>query len=169
MSVVIGDDLLANVARVLGGEEAVQIIMFLKNNREATDDQILMDTGLKLNDIRRILFKLYNHSIVQCDRLRDDETGWFIFRWKLKTDQIEGFVTNQKKRVSRILKMRLEYEESNDFFYCFTLGCNRYTFEDAMELIFRCPKYGKPLQHYENSSIIESLKERINAIDKIDK
>ena len=166
---VIDDDLLANIARVIGGEEAVQIIMFLKKNVEATDDQILMDTGLKLNDIRRILFKLYNHSIVQCDRLRDDETGWFIFRWKLKTDQIEGFISNQKKRVSRILKMRLEYEDNNDFFYCFTPGCNRYTFEDAMELIFRCPKCGKALQHYENSSIIESLKERINAIDKIDK
>jgi len=95
VSIFVDDDVLMKVAKVISGEEAVQIVMSLKKFKEATDDVILTDiaenseTEFKLNDVRRILFKLYNHSIVQCDGVRDETTGWFIFRWSLQLDQIE--------------------------------------------------------------------------------
>jgi len=166
LSVIIDDDISSKVARVVGGEDAVKIITFLRKAGEATNDQIVAETGLALNDIRKILFKLYNYSIVQCDRFRDEETRWFIFRWRFQPDQIEGFIKNMKKRVLGILKIRLEYEENNDFFSCYTPKCNKYTFEEAMECVFRCQKCGKRLQHYEDHKIIESLREKITQIEK---
>ena len=76
---VITDDILSKVANVIGGEDAIKVVMALKELKEATDDQLLPKTEMKLNDIRKMLFKLYNHSIVQCDVSRDKDTGWFIF------------------------------------------------------------------------------------------
>lgn len=163
---IITDDVLSKVANVIGGKEAIEIVMVLKGLGEATDDQILSKTEMKLNDVRKILFKLYNYSIVQCDRSRDKNTGWFIFRWRLQPDQVEGFINNQKKRVQKILKTRLEYEKNNDFYYCYTPGCNRVTFEDAVELIFRCSVCGKALQHYDNSALIKILTEKIEQSEK---
>ena len=80
MSVFVDDAVLRKVAQAIGGEDAVKIVMALKKFEEATDDQILshiaegVETEIKLNDVRKILFKLYNHSIVQCNSVRDETT-----------------------------------------------------------------------------------------------
>ena len=111
----ITDDILSKVANVIGGEDAVKVVMALKELKEATDDQLLPKTEMKLNDIRKILFKLYNYSIVQCNSSRDKDTWWFIFRWRVQLDQVEGFINSQKRRILKILKSRLEYEEKNEF------------------------------------------------------
>jgi transcription initiation factor TFIIE subunit alpha len=163
---IVDDDLMKKVANIIGGEDAVKIVTILKELEEATDDQILAKTDIKLNDVRKALFKLYNHSIVQCDRLRDEKTGWFIFRWKLQPDQLEGFVKNQKNKVLRILKNRLEYEQKNEFYYCGTPTCNRMTFEDAMETVFHCPVCSNPLKHYDNTPIIRALTDKVELLMK---
>lgn len=172
MSIFVDDDVLMKVAKVISGEEAVQIVMSLKKFKEATDDVILTDiaenseTEFKLNDVRRILFKLYNHSIVQCDGVRDETTGWFIFRWSLQLDQVEGFIKNQKKRIIRILQMRLDYERGHDFYFCYTPECERLTFEDAMEYVFKCPTCDKLLQYFDNQKIRVALENKIRQLEK---
>jgi transcription initiation factor TFIIE subunit alpha len=166
LTIHIDEDVLKKVSTIIGGEEAARVVIALKELGEATDDQILVKTGTKLNDVRKILFKLYNHSIVQCDRIRDEKTGWFIFHWKLQPDQVDGYIKNQKKRIRKILETRLDNEIKHDFYYCYNPSCNRVTFEDAMELVFRCPNCGNPLQHYDNSKIVDVLKERIDKLDK---
>ena len=161
----ITDDILSKVANVIGGEDAIKVVMALKELKEATDDQLLPKTEMKLNDIRKMLFKLYNHSIVQCDVSRDKDTGWFIFRWRVQLDQVEGFINDQKRRVLKILKTRLAYEENHEFYYCDTPGCSRIIFEDAMELVFRCPVCGKAVQHYDNSAMVKALADKIEQLE----
>ena len=161
----ITDDILSKVANVIGGEDAVKAVMALRELGEVTDDQLLPKTEMKLYDIRKVLFKLYDLSIVQCDVSRDKDTGWFIFRWRLQLDQVEGFINNQKKRILKILKTRLEYEENNDFYYCSTPGCSRVTFDDAVELVFRCPVCGKAVQHYDNSAMVKALADKIEQLE----
>lgn len=161
----ITDDLLSKVAKVIGGEDAVKVVMALNELKDATDDQLLPKTEMKLNDIRKMLFKLYNHSIVQCNVSRDKDTGWFIFLWRIQLDQVEGFINNQKRRILKILKTRLEYEEKNEFYYCNTPGCSRVTFEDAMEFIFRCPTCSKALQHYDNGAMVKTLTDKIEQLE----
>ena len=155
------------IANVLGGEEAVTVVMALNKLGQATDDELLNETGIKLNDIRKALNKLYNHSIVQCDRLRDEQTGWFIFRWRIQSDQFEGFIKNQKRKILRIFNKRLDYEKNNEFFYCGTPGDRRMTFEEAMEMIFRCPNCGKKLDSYDNKDIIKALSDKIEELERI--
>jgi transcription initiation factor TFIIE subunit alpha len=152
------------VANVIAGEDAVKVVMALESMGETMEDQISAEIGVGLNEVRKILYKLYDHSIVTSKRLRCEETGWFVFRWRLQPDQVEGFVLNQKRRVLEKLEMRLNYEKSHDFYYCFNAGYNRLTFEDAIELAFRCPTCGKSLQHFDNSRIIKVLEERIDLI-----
>lgn len=166
LTAFIDDDSLKKIANIVGGEDAVRVVMALKDMGETTDDQILMKTTIKLNDVRKILFKLYDHSIVQCDRKRDEKTGWIIFHWKLQVDQIEGFIRNYKKRIRKILETRLEYEKDHAFYYCYNPTCNRVTFEDALELVFRCPKCSNSFQYFENSKIVDVLEERVNKLDK---
>lgn len=160
----VSHDVLVKIARIIGGEEAVKIVNVLSKNDEMTEEDIVSKTGVKLNDVRKILYKLYEHSIVGLRRIRDKDTGWFIFFWRLQTDQVEGFILSQKKRILERLETRLEHEKNHEFYYCYTPGCKRVSFEEAMEYLFKCPKCNKPLVYYDNSKIIEALNKKIEKI-----
>jgi len=162
----IDDATLTRVATALGEEEAVKLIEILKDAGEITDDEIANKTGIRLNSVRKILYKLYDHSLVSLRRTRDPKTGWFIFHWKLQPDQLEGFILSQKRRVLEKLNFRLEYEKNHDFYYCNTPGCKRVPFEEAVELVFKCPTCGKPLMHYENGNIVVTLAKKVEQLRK---
>jgi len=161
---IVDDKTLQRVAEAFGGEEAVQIINVLKEVGETTDDEIALKTEIRLNTVRRILYKLYDHSLVGLRRSRDKSTGWFIFHWRLQLDQLAGFILNQKHRVLEKLETRLTYEQAHDFYSCFTQGCNRIPFEDAMELVFRCPTCNKLLMHFDNTKIKNALMQRVETL-----
>jgi len=162
----IDDATLTKVAEALGEEDAVRLIGILKNSDTITDDEIANKTGIRLNSVRKILYKLYDHSLVSLRRTRDPKTGWFIFHWKLQPDQLEGFIMSQKRRVLEKLNTRLEYEKNHDFYYCCTPGCKRIPFEEAVELVFHCPTCGKPLMHYENEKIVQVLTRKVENLRK---
>jgi len=166
MLAFVDDKTLQKVAEAFGGEEAVQIVNVLKQTGETTDDAIAEQTEIRLNTVRKILYKLYDHSLVGLRRSRDKETGWFIFHWRLQLDQLAGFIMNQKRRVLEKLETRLAYEQDHDFYYCGTEGCKRVTFEEAMELVFRCPTCNKLLMHFDNTELKAALIERIEALRK---
>ncbi|TRO46800.1 transcription factor [Candidatus Bathyarchaeota archaeon] len=162
----IDDATLMKVATAMGEEEAVKLIEFIKNVDEITDDEIANNTGIRLNIVRRILYKLYDHSLVSLRRTRDPKTGWFIFHWKLQPTQLEGFILSQKRRVLEKLDVRLEYEKNHDFYCCDTPGCKRIPFEEAVELVFNCPTCGKPLMHCENGKFVEKLAAKVEQLRK---
>ena len=161
---IVNRDTLIKVANIIGGEEAVKIVEVLVLANEITDEEIVSKTELKLNTVRRILYRLYDHSIVALRRTRDKDTGWFIFHWKLQPDQLDGFVMNQKKHILQKLESRLQYEESHDFYYCYTPGCRKLPFEEATEYIFKCPTCDKVLTHFDNTKIIEFLSKKIEQL-----
>ena len=162
----IDDATLMKVATALGEEEAVKLIETLKGTEETTDEEIATKTGIRLNTVRKILYKLYDHSLVSLRRTRDPKTGWFIFHWRLQPDQLEGFILSQKRRVLEKLSVRLEYERNHDFYYCSTAGCKRVPFEEAVELVFHCSTCGKPLAHSDNLKLVEKLTTKVDVLRK---
>jgi transcription initiation factor TFIIE subunit alpha len=160
----VDNDTLMKVADILGGEEAVKIVEVLRDVDEITDEEIVAKTDIRLNTIRKILYRLYDRSIVALRRTRDKNTGWFIFHWRLQPDQIDGYLKNQKKRILEKLETRLDYEENHDFFYCDTPECRRLPFEEATEHVFRCPKCDKRLSHYDNKKILEFLFRKVEQL-----
>jgi transcription initiation factor TFIIE subunit alpha len=162
----IDDATLTKVATAMGEEDAVRLVEHLKNIGETTDDEIANKTGIRLNLVRKILYKLYDHSLVSLRRTRDPKTGWFIFHWKLQANQLEGFILSQKRRVLEKLNVRLDYEKNHDFYYCQTPGCKRVPFEEAVELVFQCSSCGKPLSHCENGFLVEKLAEKVEQLRK---
>ena len=162
----IDDKTLIRVAESFGDEEAIQVISVLKGGGETTDDEIANKTGIRLNSVRKILYKLYDHSLVALRRSRDENTGWFIFHWKLQPDQLEGFIVNQKRRVLEKLQTRLDYEKNHDFYHCGSPKCQRVPFEEAVESVFRCPSCGNPVMHYDNVNIVKALESKVGQLRK---
>ena len=146
------------------GEDAVRVVDVLKGVDEITDNDIADQTEIRLNLVRKTLYRLYDHSLVAIRQSRDKETGWFIFHWRLQPDQFGGFIRKQKLHILEKLENRLEYEKSHEFYSCQTPSCKRFTFDDAFELLFKCPTCNKPMMHLNNGRIIEALTRKTGQI-----
>ncbi|MHA2391035.1 MAG: transcription factor E [Promethearchaeota archaeon] len=118
---------------------------------------------LKLNSVRKTLYKLYSEKLAQFRRIRDKSTGWFIYYWWHEFDLLDEILIEKKKLTDSKLRERLHFEEENYFFLC--NDCQqtsvKYNFDEAFELNFRCPECGSPLVAQDNQKIIELLKSKI--------
>lgn len=162
----INDKALYTIAEMVGGEEAVLIVKEMIGGREVTVEELAEKTEIRVNTVRKVLYQLYNHSLVTSRRFRDPETGWFIFQWKLQPELLEGFVRNMKQKILKKLQIRLEHEQSHEFYHCGNPACLKVSFEDAMELIFRCPKCSGVLRPFNNRKIVEALEIEIKKIEE---
>ena len=183
--------LLRSLLFIIGGDIAIEIGIELLNSedQDITDEDItenILDRiksegrdvdfepddteKLKLNTVRKTLYKLYSEKLAQFRRIRDKSTGWFIYYWWHEFDLLEEILLEKKKLVEEKLRERLEFEQNNYFFICNECVNNniKYNFEDAFEMNFRCPDCGGVLIAQENDELINFLKEKIARLEKFD-
>jgi len=124
---------------------------------------------LKLNTVRKTLYKLYSGKLAQFRRIRDKSTGWFIYYWWHEFDLFDEILNDRKRTVESKLRERLKFEENNYFFLC--KNCQesnlKYNFDSAFELNFKCPNCSGPLEAQDNQAMIQFLKEKIVLIENL--
>jgi transcription initiation factor TFIIE subunit alpha len=160
------EDTFVKVAGLLGGPEYVKVARALLNNENATDEEIASATGLKIKNVRRALYDLYGRSLITGIKVRDPKKGWFVYRWKAQRDQTDSFIQAQRKKILGKLKLRLEYEETHEFYHCGTQTCKTRTFEEAMENFFKCPECSNALNRIDNTELKEALKWKIKQLEE---
>ncbi len=159
------DESFIAVIQEIAGEDGVAVALVLADNPELTDEQIAEKTGIKLNNVRKILYTLFDNQLVSYRRVRDKSTGWFVYLWRLNRENLESLVNLKKQLVLEKLRMRLEFEKKHMFFYC-PKDKIRLTFEDAVELEFKCPQCNQPLQPYDNTPIVSFLEKRVKMLEE---
>ena len=160
----VNEETLHNIAKVLGGDDGVKIIEVLQERENITVEELTEITGIEINDVRKLLYRFYNHSLVTNRRFRDKETGWFIFQWSLQPELVEAYVHSIKQKILRKLETRLEYELTHEFYHCGNPQCPNTTFEVAMDTVFHCPYCNDPLHRFDNTPVIEFLEKKITEI-----
>lgn len=154
------------LGELIYGKIAKDILTLLYNEGELTDEQIANRLGISVNDVRKILHKLYEHMLVKYKRTRDPNVGWYTYYWKLTDERPELILEDRKRKVIAKLKELLNYEESNTFFYCDNCKI-RYTYNEALANLFQCPRCGNYLIEYDNTKIKEFLRELIDKLRNI--
>jgi transcription initiation factor TFIIE subunit alpha len=158
--------LIKQVVIEFAGEDAFEVVTHLKEDEETTDEEIANNTGMRLNAVRKILYKLYDLHLASYRRTRDKQTGWFVYYWILEPERIHGLLRDKKTKVLEKLKQRLQFETGNTFYHCNNNGCPRHTFEEAMTNAFKCPNCNGQLVHVDNVQIINLLRKQIDILEK---
>ena len=161
----IDSEVFLGVVQELVGEEAIAIVSMLNEKQEATDEELSTKLEVRLNIIRKTLYKLYDNHLAIFRRIRDKDTGWFVYFWQLKPERISDLVRTKKKMVLQKLVERLDYERNHVFYQCEN-GCPRFTFEESLEITFQCPTCNAPLVNISNNNIISVLEIKINILEK---
>jgi len=122
----------------------------IKESIKDSDPPIVFEENgvevLKLNTVRKTLYKLYSGKLAQFRRIRDKSTGWFIYYWWHEFDLFEEILMEKKSVIESKLRERLKFEENNYFFVC--KNCQdsnlKYNFDTAFELNFKCGNCSSP-------------------------
>lgn len=144
-------------------ENSFSIIKCMLDGK-TTDEEISEVTEIRLNIVRRVLYKLYDAGIASYKRSKDPETQWYTYNWTFEEKKVFEILDEKYEKYSKEVNASLEYEEENMFFVCKN-NDHRYNFEEASENNFTCGECGAPLEYQDNSAIIDELKElkdRIN-------
>lgn len=160
------EDSFVKIAGLIGGEEYLKVARALLNTEDATDEEIASATGLRINIVRKVLYDTFGKALITGVRVKDEKKGWFVYRWRAKRDQVDNFIENQKKKILDRLRKRLQYEESTEFYHCGNQDCPRVTFEQSVEMFFKCPNCKGLLNMVDNSRVKQALRQKIEQISR---
>ncbi|MCE4602742.1 MAG: transcription factor [Desulfurococcales archaeon] len=149
-------------------EKTIHIFRLLLQNtgqKGLSDEDLESLTGYRQGEIRKVLRLFYEIHIASYRRGRHPETGATRYYWKIDVDTININMIRRKKAVLEKLKKRLEYEEGTAFYRCPNDG-SRYTFDEAFEYDFTCPKCGSILEEDDNRPYIEILRSTIKKLEE---
>ena len=159
------NNIVERIIRNIAGNEGIIIAKLISTYDEVTDEEIAERLNVRVNLIRKILYKLYENGLARYRRVRDPETGWFIFYWTLNLKGIYDLLYKRLELVLKNLRERLEFENNHMFYRCEN-HCVILPFEDALEYSFHCPKCGGILEFYDNTKLKEALKEAIKKVEE---
>ncbi|MEM0350218.1 MAG: transcription factor E [Archaeoglobaceae archaeon] len=160
-----GDELIAElVSRVAGEIGAILYSLGIKN--EFTDDQLALELGIEINEIRKALFAMYEIGLAEYKRRRDDETGWMEYYWKINYDKAKIVLRRELEKTKRNLEKKLENETSAIYYICPNV-CVKLNYDEAIANNFSCPNCGSPLEYLDNKEAIKKKKEEIANIEKL--
>ncbi len=157
---------MANVERLLDitheliSDEAAQVIEFLYDNSGASEFDISESIGFAVAQIRSILYELKAKNLIDYDRRKDKEKGWYLYYWRVLPENFETVYNNEKRKKLEMFKERLEAEETSTYYICPNF-CKRLPFEDALENNFTCRVCGALMNEENKSRKIEMLKRNI--------
>ena len=151
------------LTNVVEDESNLPIIQALIDGIE-TDEEIAKKTGIKLNIVRKILYRLYDMGLASYKRSKDPETQWFTYSWKFETEEVISRIRKDSEKYLKMLNDELEREENNMFFIC-PQGHVRLDFDEASDYEFLCPACGEELEFQDNEANIKQLKEDIKMVE----
>ncbi|WP_405293372.1 transcription factor E [Methanobrevibacter sp.] len=151
------------LTNVVEDESNLPIVQALIDGIE-TDEEIANKTGIKLNIVRKILYRLYDMGLASYKRSKDPETQWFTYSWKFEKEEVINRIIKDSENYLKMLNDELEREENNMFFLC-PQGHVRLDFDDSSDYEFLCPVCGEELEFQDNAANIKQLKEDIKMVE----
>jgi transcription initiation factor TFIIE subunit alpha len=119
---------------------------------------------IALKEVRKSLYKLNERSLARYRRIRDRETGYFVYYWSPIYERIRDLIISRRKQSVKKLRQRLDYEQRNLLYVC-DEGHTPVPFSDAFELGFICTTCGKELSQKDNTKTIEFLEKKIEKLN----
>ena len=160
------EDPFVKISAMIGSDEYLKVSRSLLKSEDATDEEIASSTGLRINMVRKVLYDLFGKGLITGIRVKDERKGWFVYRWRSRHDEVENFIESQKKKILERLQKRYDFENASDFYHCGNSDCNRITFEEALDLFFKCPSCGQVLNLKNNDKVRKSFLKKIDQIKK---
>lgn len=158
------EELLNELVERAAGE--VGLILFsLGIEGEFTDDQLALELGIEINEIRKALFAMYEIDLADYVRRRDDETGWMEYYWKINYERAVDVLKRELEKTVKNLREKIATETNTIYYICPNM-CVKVSYDEAMDLNFTCPKCGEMLKYLDCSRAVEKIEDEVRKIEE---
>lgn len=147
------------------GANSLDVVSELVQEESVDEFSLAERLGMDVKVVRKILYNLYDNSLVKFRRFKDQETGWYIYMWSFEKNKLTSLVQKVRREKTIKIKEQLDMEKDHQFFMCES-GCTRVPFEKAMETGFVCPHCGSRMDFRDNSHIIKQLEKQLKEIER---
>jgi len=154
-----------DVVSEVAGEDVVPLVNNLKNKKNVSEFKLAENIKKEVNEVRNMLYRLYDSNLVSFIRRKDKKKGWYIYYWTFNLKRIKYLVNDLKKKRTERLKERLGREKDSHFFIC-SKRCIRLDFEQSTGFSFKCPECGELMQQEDNSNMIKDIESEIKILEK---
>ncbi|MCS7367246.1 MAG: helix-turn-helix domain-containing protein [archaeon YNP-WB-062] len=158
-------DVMKVIEKMYGPDGKKIIELLLKADNGKTIDEIAQETGIRVNDVRRLLYEMSQEGFVAYLRSQKGDSLWYNYRWYTNTTMLRNALSKRIENVIKVLEERLEYETGTSFYIC-PNDLSIYTFEEAFENNFQCIHCQADLVEFDNRQIITHLKELLKMLKK---
>ena len=125
----------------IGGENTINIIR--EFDMDMSDDELAKKTGIKPSEVRVVLNRLHNKGVFAYTRVRDRDSGWYSYIWKLD----EGRLKDVGGAVMAEETMQATGKEGYRCVCC--KQQNMMDFSEAVDMRFRCGSCGSCLEFFD--------------------
>jgi len=130
----------------MGGENTINIIRDF--DKDMSDEELARKANIKASDARVVLNRLHSHGLFSYTRVRDRDSGWYSYIWKMSEDRLKefAFVEPQRSAEGEVV------ENGADKYHCLACSPGKCLgFEGAMDAQFRCERCGSGLVLFEKA------------------
>lgn len=148
----------------LGNGHKNLVELLLEKESFVSEEELADEVDLKVNEVRKILYKLYNLRYCEYKKTKKPN-GWFVYFWKLRPNKIVEEFQNTNQEKLKDLQGKLKYERKHKFFKCGN-GCKKLTYKEALETDFICPECEESLIYQDSNQRIQELEKEIKNLKK---
>lgn len=143
-------------------EEHVTIINKLSEPKR--DEEIASELNFKETTVRTILNDLHAEGLVEYERSKNKETGWYTYTWQKRDNKIQEYVQSHLHQKLDRLETQLDQEQNGTMLAC---SCDRVPLNQAMEMDFICPECNEAFSTEENSMNLDEIRSQIDRINNL--
>lgn len=136
----------------MGGENTIDVIR--EFDRDMSDEELAKKTGIKASDVRVVLNRLHSQGLFSYTRVRDRDSGWYSYIWKMSEGKLKEF---GGKFAAPGSAEAVEVVEGDAYFCPQCSPAKPVKFEDAAELKFKCGSCGSDLEFLERKDVARRL------------
>ena len=125
----------------IGGENTINIIR--EFDVDMSDDELAKKIGIKPSEVRVVLNRLHNRGVFAYTRVRDRDSGWYSYIWKLDEERL--------KDVGGAIAEETTQAVGKEGYRC--TCCTKQDvldFSEAMDARFRCGSCGSCLEFFDS-------------------
>ncbi len=155
----------------IGGEKAPSLV---ENLFEPIDDELLAKKvgDSRGADIRTYLNRIHYAGIIDYNRSKDKDSGWYYYAWFLKPDKLYYEYLKKMKQDYEDIMDRLSNLETYTLYYC--KNCNiTYDYDKAFENLYHCHICNKIMERNDTEEdsiklekIAKSLEKEIKEVEE---
>jgi transcription initiation factor TFIIE subunit alpha len=146
-------------------ESTLKILSILQKKKNVPEEDIAKKLKLRINDARKLLYKLYEKRLAVYEKKSDPKKKWwYIYYWNLDKGRIQELFLEFRRK--EIVKKKEELEAELKYaFEC--KGCKaKYQYEAALETEFTCPTCGSVLEQAAATMAARKLRREITDMEK---